>query len=320
MPDRRRGDRPARAARPGRDVRRRPAGAARSSSDIDGEDRGPARRSWRPDAAAICASSPGPSPAAPPGSALRAVARRPRPALRQLAGLDAERAARHPDDGPRGAGAALEHGRRHADPGPGAARRPVVRSPAPGVRPGHEPADRPRARAGVMDLRSSSAADRRCSDGCPTAPPHDPARPAGRRRPATGSLRAHRGRRAASAGSMRPGGRPTAPPGSPHALERLARRRAASPSRRAGRARSSSPTRPLSLDRLPVPSVLAVGAVHTALTGAGLRGRADIVVDAGDASTSTPRRCSSRRARPRSVRGWRSSWRPSSPGAAAPRR
>jgi glutamate synthase (NADPH/NADH) large chain/glutamate synthase (ferredoxin) len=35
-------------------------------------------------------------------------------------------------------------------------------------------------------------------------------------------------------------------------------------------------------DRLPVPSGLAVGAIHTALTHAGLRGRADIVADAAD--------------------------------------
>jgi glutamate synthase domain-containing protein 2/glutamate synthase domain-containing protein 1/glutamate synthase domain-containing protein 3 len=35
-------------------------------------------------------------------------------------------------------------------------------------------------------------------------------------------------------------------------------------------------------DHLPVPSVLAVGAVHTALTDAGLRGRTDIVADAAD--------------------------------------
>jgi glutamate synthase domain-containing protein 2/glutamate synthase domain-containing protein 3/glutamate synthase domain-containing protein 1 len=34
--------------------------------------------------------------------------------------------------------------------------------------------------------------------------------------------------------------------------------------------------------RLPVPSVLAAGAVHTALAEAGLRGRTDLVVDAGD--------------------------------------
>ncbi|HXG25696.1 MAG TPA: glutamate synthase-related protein, partial [Candidatus Binatia bacterium] len=36
------------------------------------------------------------------------------------------------------------------------------------------------------------------------------------------------------------------------------------------------------LDRLPIPSVLAVGAVHTALTAAGLRGRADILADFSD--------------------------------------
>jgi glutamate synthase domain-containing protein 2/glutamate synthase domain-containing protein 3 len=38
----------------------------------------------------------------------------------------------------------------------------------------------------------------------------------------------------------------------------------------------------LSADRLPVPSILAAGAVHTALTEAGLRGRTDILVDAAD--------------------------------------
>ena len=40
--------------------------------------------------------------------------------------------------------------------------------------------------------------------------------------------------------------------------------------------------RAASLDRLPLPSVLAVGAVHTALGAAGLRGRADLLVDAAD--------------------------------------
>jgi glutamate synthase (ferredoxin) len=35
-------------------------------------------------------------------------------------------------------------------------------------------------------------------------------------------------------------------------------------------------------DRLPVPSILAAGAVHTALTDAGLRGRTDLVVEAAD--------------------------------------
>jgi glutamate synthase domain-containing protein 2/glutamate synthase domain-containing protein 1/glutamate synthase domain-containing protein 3 len=37
-----------------------------------------------------------------------------------------------------------------------------------------------------------------------------------------------------------------------------------------------------SIDRLPIPSILAVGAVHTALTTAGLRGRTDIAVSAAD--------------------------------------
>ena len=40
--------------------------------------------------------------------------------------------------------------------------------------------------------------------------------------------------------------------------------------------------RGFSADRLPIPSVLAVGAVNTALTDAGLRGRSDILVDAAD--------------------------------------
>ena len=40
--------------------------------------------------------------------------------------------------------------------------------------------------------------------------------------------------------------------------------------------------RSFSLDRLPIPSVLAIGAVHAALTDAGLRGRADIQADAAD--------------------------------------
>ncbi len=37
-----------------------------------------------------------------------------------------------------------------------------------------------------------------------------------------------------------------------------------------------------SVDRLPVPSILATGAVHTALTAAGLRGRTDLAVSAVD--------------------------------------
>ncbi len=40
--------------------------------------------------------------------------------------------------------------------------------------------------------------------------------------------------------------------------------------------------RTFDFERLPIPSVLAVGAVHAALTDAGLRGRADIVIEAAD--------------------------------------
>jgi glutamate synthase (ferredoxin) len=40
--------------------------------------------------------------------------------------------------------------------------------------------------------------------------------------------------------------------------------------------------RGFSAERLPIPAVLAVGAVNTALTDAGLRGRADVLVDAAD--------------------------------------
>jgi len=40
--------------------------------------------------------------------------------------------------------------------------------------------------------------------------------------------------------------------------------------------------RSYSADALPIPSILAVGAVHTALTAAGLRGRADVLVEASD--------------------------------------
>jgi glutamate synthase (ferredoxin) len=38
----------------------------------------------------------------------------------------------------------------------------------------------------------------------------------------------------------------------------------------------------LSVDHLPIPSILAVGAVHSALAGTGLRGRSDIVADVAD--------------------------------------
>jgi glutamate synthase domain-containing protein 2/glutamate synthase domain-containing protein 1/glutamate synthase domain-containing protein 3 len=70
------------------------------------------------------------------------------------------------------------------------------------------------------------------------------------------------------------------PDGLADALDRLAQR-AVTVSRRGTEVVVISDAA-MSLDRLPIPSVLAVGAVHTAVTDAGLRGRTDIVLDAAD--------------------------------------
>jgi glutamate synthase (ferredoxin) len=71
-----------------------------------------------------------------------------------------------------------------------------------------------------------------------------------------------------------------APDGLAAALERLAADAVAAAGQGAVAVVVSD--RAFDLDRLPVPSVLAAGAVHAALTEAGLRGRTDIVADAGD--------------------------------------
>ena len=80
--------------------------------------------------------------------------------------------------------------------------------------------------------------------------------------------------------SMRPGIRRAGPEGLRGALDRLAAE-AVTAARRDAEVLVLTDAA-CSLDRLPVPSILAVGAVHTALTGAGLRGRADLVVSAVD--------------------------------------
>ena len=72
----------------------------------------------------------------------------------------------------------------------------------------------------------------------------------------------------------------TAPEGLPGALGRLAS--AAVRAAEAGVEVLLISDAGLSVERLPVPSILAAGAVHTALTDAGLRGRADLVIDAAD--------------------------------------
>ena len=141
------------------------------------------------------------------------------------------------------------------------------------------PIDPERERA-VMDLRVDLGRRPALLGGPPrVAPVADaPPRPAGRRRP----RRAPRARsRAGSAGSTRPGPGRRGPAGLAAALDRLA---ADAVARRPRPARSSSSCRDrgFSARRLPIPSILAVGAVNTALTEAGLRGRTDILVDAAD--------------------------------------
>ena len=70
------------------------------------------------------------------------------------------------------------------------------------------------------------------------------------------------------------------PDGLARALDRLAEEalRAA----RRGAAAVIVSDRNLTLDRLPLPSVFAVGAVHSALTEAGLRGRTDVIAESAD--------------------------------------
>ncbi len=70
------------------------------------------------------------------------------------------------------------------------------------------------------------------------------------------------------------------PAGLTAALDRLARDAVARSQR--GATILLITDRAWSMDRLPIPSILATGAVHTALTAAGLRGRTDIAVSAVD--------------------------------------
>ena len=82
-------------------------------------------------------------------------------------------------------------------------------------------------------------------------------------------------------GSTRRGTRRRGADGLAEALDRLA---AAAVTAARGGAALLVRVRPAALDstRLPVPSILAVGAVNTALTDAGLRGRTDILAEAAD--------------------------------------
>ena len=283
--DRGGGDRSARAPRAGRPARRRPRDRSRArgrgcqgrrrggrrrgdarSPDVRPADRPDDRRPHR-----RCARS-----RRPRESADRACAQVPRRSRRRTA------PSRHQDHRARRPRAAVEHGRRHADPGHRPHRSPGRRPPPAVVRPGHEPADRPGARAhrhGPLG-RARPAAD---AARWPAARAADAAAPASRSivdvdrsggsaaGPTAATVRTLDATWSAADGPDGSRAGPSiASPAAPWARHAAVRTIVAISDRR------------LSLERLPVPSVLAAGAVHTALTAAGLRGRTDVVVEAAD--------------------------------------
>ena len=201
--------------------------------------------------------------------------------LRHLAGLDAERArldiktmaleAHEPlwsmgDDTP--------------TPGRGRLDRPVADHLRQAFAQVTNPAIDPERERIVMDLRVELGRRPALLGGPPRGPRTlrlarpivaDLAGPA-RRRSATAA--------SASAGSTSPGRRPTARPASRRRSS--ASRRRPSPPSEAGVEVLVLSDDGFDLERLPIPSILAAGAVHAALTEAGLRGRTDLVVDAAD--------------------------------------
>ena len=143
------------------------------------------------------------------------------------------------------------------------------------------PAIDPERERVVMDLRVELGRRPALLGGMPRAP-----RTARLQRPIVadldGLLAAVRGPAGPPSGrSTRPGTRATARPGSTP-------RSTGSPRDAVARARRGAALLlvdrrgPGRMDRLPIPSILATGAVHTALTAAGLRGRTDIAVSAVD--------------------------------------
>ncbi len=229
-------------------------------------------------------SSTGPSPATgsrpatPPRPALRVVAAT-TPALRQLAGLDAERArldirtmvleAKEPlwsmgDDTPTPARARID--------------RPVVDHLRQAFAQVTNPPIDPERERAVMDLRVELGRRPALLGGIPAAP-----RTIRLDRPVVADLDGiierigrRRVRRLDATWRAADG-----PAGLAHALDALATDALLAVETGSVELLVIS-DRTMSLDRPPLPSVLAVGAVHTALGAAGLRGRADLVVDAAD--------------------------------------
>ncbi len=232
------------------------------------------RRSWRPDAPRS-AIVDRPTLAEPRGSTPTATSA----ALRHLAGLDAERArldirtmvldAKEPlwsmgDD----------------TPTPGRARidRPVTDHLRQAFAQVTNPPIDPERERAVMDLHVELGRRPALLAGIPTAP-----RTVRLDRPIladidglVGHFGPRRVRRLDATWVAAEG-----PDGLAHALDRLATEALLAVESGSVELLAIS-DRSMSLDRPPVPSVLAVGAVHTALSSAGLRGRADVLVDAAD--------------------------------------
>ena len=243
-----------------RTPRQRPGRSARSRSttrptDVRGPDRD-ARRRW-----------PGRRPPR---------ADRPRHALPRRSRRRA-RPARHQDDGPRGPRAAVEHGRRHADAGRGRLDRPVADHLRQAFAQVTNPAIDPERERMVMDLRVELGRRPALLGGPPRGP-----RTLRLQRPIVADLAGLLAAIRVSAGHG-PDARcdlgTGAPDGGSGGRPRSARPTTRSRPRAAGTAVLVLTDRAWSIDRLPVPSILAAGAVHTALTDAGLRGRTDIVVE-----------------------------------------
>ena len=132
-------------------------------------------------------------------------------------------------------------------------------------RVGHGPAGRARPSAGAARRAAARATDRSPGSGRSSSTSTDCSPRSRRRRDAVRTLDAtwDPARRAGrSRGRPRPAGRPTPSPPRARGVEVLVLSDAA-----------------WSVDRLPIPSILAIGAVHTALTAAGLRGRTDVAVE-----------------------------------------
>jgi glutamate synthase domain-containing protein 2/glutamate synthase domain-containing protein 1/glutamate synthase domain-containing protein 3 len=201
-------------------------------------------------------------------------------ALRHLAGLDAERARLDIKT------MALEGheplwsmGDDTPTPGRGRLDRPVADHLRQAFAQVTNPAIDPERERVVMDLRVELGRRPALLGGMPRAP-----RTARLQRPIVADLdglldaiRASGATVATLDATWDPGGGPA---GLESALDRLARDAVARSQR--GAALLVVTDRAWSMDRLPVPSILATGAVHTALTAAGLRGRTDLAVSAVD--------------------------------------